>query len=250
MKNDESKELTREESVIRMRRRQEQEIEERKKIMEETADTWKKRRNEPTLPTSMRNSFGSLNIYRDLLFFSLAFCVFVAASILVPWFAILPQGWKIWSWAIPLAVVGFGGVAFLLFMVVKDHIKDIRAGKTKAVGTVSRKWDKKESGSSDGASYVTITYYIAVNGETFEVSKKVYDWLRTDEEVCITYWPHTNTVGRVDKITMLASTEVVHCPVCGETFTNRGYRIHVSTCPRLDKESAKRIRDLLDQRGP
>lgn len=255
MKNDEAKEPTREESVIQMRRRQEQEIEEHKKIMEEMAETWKKRRNEPASPTSMRNSFGFLNIHTGLLRSGFLAFFWLAMAVVIIWQVIInTTESKVWVWAIPLAVVILGGITFLVFLLVRDHIKDIRMGQTKAVGRVRRKWDKKEGGSSYGPgttySYVTITYYIAVNGETFEVSKKVYDWLRPDEEVCITYWPHTNTVSRVDKIAMLASTEVVRCPACGKAFTNRGYRIHVSTCPRLDKESAKRIRDLLDQRSP
>ena len=77
---------------------------------------------------------------------------------------------------------------------------DIRVGQTKLVGSVSRKWDKKQRYSSPYGGGVTTKYNIDIKGMSFQVSKKIYDWLMKGDEVCVSYWPHTKTVSSIDRV--------------------------------------------------
>ena len=43
-------------------------------------------------------------------------------------------------------------------------------------------------------------YHITVEMVEFKVSGIIYEWLSTGNEVTISYWPHTKTVSRIDKV--------------------------------------------------
>lgn len=144
---------------------------------------------------SWRNNLGFLNIYLEMWWAALLVLGFLAFLIFII-FEIAPLGWKIWSWAIPLAVVAYGGLTFLFFSMVKDCVKDVRVGQTKMVGRVRRKW--VSHGSGGGSSWSA--HHIGVNGLSFKVSQGIHEWVSEGEEVCVNYWPHTKTVSRVDKI--------------------------------------------------
>ena len=123
--------------------------------------------------------------------------------IFIIWRVIAPLGWKISAWAIPLAMVLYGGLTFLFFSMVRDCVKDIRVGQTKMVGRVRRKW--VSHGSDGGFSWSA--HHIGVNGLSFKVSQGIHDWVSEGEEVCVNYWPNTKTVSRVDKIFRYGETE-------------------------------------------
>ena len=60
----------------------------------------------------LRNDLGALNIYLELWWAVLLTLGFSAGMIFLIWEVIVPLGWEIWSWAIPLAIVVFGGLTF------------------------------------------------------------------------------------------------------------------------------------------
>ena len=89
---------------------------------------------------------------------------------------------------------------FWRFMVIEDHIKDIKGWQTIVVGGVSRKWHIVESWSGGGESGTFHEYYIWVEGMPFKVSRKICDNLSEGEEICVTFWPRTGTVSTVEKL--------------------------------------------------
>jgi hypothetical protein len=88
------------------------------------------------------------------------------------------------------AVAISGYVAYLFFSHALSNIKDIRAGKTVMTGTVTDKYADQTPSRN---------YKITIEGVSFEVSRSIYDWLSTGDEVHISYWPNTKKLYRVDK---------------------------------------------------
>ena len=149
---------------------------------------------------SMRDRLGSLKMYIRLCGLGLFVLLFLGMTALLIWWVITAYGWEIWLWAVPLIIVASGWVTFSLLLWAGDYVKDIRVGCTKLVGSVSRKWDETQSYSSPEGGGVTTEYNIDIKGMAFQVSKKIYDWLLEGDEVCVSYWPHTKTVSRIDRV--------------------------------------------------
>ena len=145
----------------------------------------------------MRNKLGSLNIYLEMWWHVWFILLFMAGMIYFIWLVIIPLGWKIWSWAIPLTILIYGGLSFLFFAMARGCVKDIRVGRTKVIGCVNRKWVSHGTGLATG---LVKDHNISVKGIRFEVSRRIYDWLLEGDEVCVTYWPHTLKVSRIDRV--------------------------------------------------
>lgn len=143
----------------------------------------------------MRNKFGFLNIYLELwlvLLFAVGTIIFIVFLI---WMLVTTHQWLILLVLVPMAL----GAWFLprrLSGRIKDYVEDIMAGQTKLFGNVSNIWAGQTS-ESDQKSY---NYYVEVNGIAFMISKQISGWLSEGDEVCVSYWPNTKTVSRVDMV--------------------------------------------------
>ncbi len=143
----------------------------------------------------MRNSFGGLNIYQKALWWSLLYIFLPGGAILITWYALFenPGAWihAIYLWLL----CGFG--VWALRHRFWDTWRDAFARRTTTLkGNVGRKWvtERTEQGAT------LKDYEIAVNHRSFEVSKKIYNWLSEGDEVVVHYWPRTETVSKVEKI--------------------------------------------------
>ena len=149
---------------------------------------------------SMRNRLGSLKMYTRLCGVGLFGLLFLGMTVLLIWWVITAYGWEIWLWAVPLITGASGWVTFSIFLWARGYGKDIREGCTKLVGSVSRKWEEEKIERTPYGGGVSTEYSIDIKGVSFQVSKKIYDWLMEGDEVCVSYWPHTKTVSRIDKV--------------------------------------------------
>ncbi len=143
----------------------------------------------------MRNSLGVLNIYFKALWMPLLFILLpLGAAIATTWAALFHNGWGLLAFAIFLWLGG-GFLAWALSDQVRDVWRDAFGKRTTLRGRVSRKWvtERKEQGATFK------DYEIAVNSHSFEVSKKIYNWLAKGDAVVVHYWPQSETVAKVEK---------------------------------------------------
>lgn len=153
---------------------------------------------------SMRNYLGSRNIYVKMFWWiwTAAWC-FTGIG-LGTWWKIIPLGWEIWSWAVPLIVCLCAPSIWALLSVIGDHREDLRVGQTELTGKVGGKKIKRGYIIDIPLDILTFlllpAYCIQVNGELFSVTKKVFNWLQRGQQIRIHCWPNTRIVSQVDRL--------------------------------------------------
>lgn len=146
---------------------------EMKKIYRGTSQV-KKERIEIT-QMQMRNGFGNLNIYSEA----------VVSLIYFP-------------------LLLFLGLALVVFPLTtpKERFNALRGlfnRRTKTIGRVSGKRTVvKEFGGPSPSTHTG--YRIAVGQLQFNVTKRVYNWLRYSDEVVVEHWPPSKCVARIEKL--------------------------------------------------
>lgn len=178
MKNDRERDRAWKEWVVTEARRQEQDAKE-----------WN-----PRGPSSMRNGLGALNIYLGLIgiTFVLFFCI--GFTIVVIWKIMIPEGRITWGPSL-MAVVGVG-IASVCAWGILRAVKDIRGGQTSLVGFVDERKIINHHSYQGGTSR---TRRISVEGVSFNISKRIYNWVSQGDEIFVTYWLRTRTVSKVSK---------------------------------------------------
>ena len=84
-----------------------------------------------------------------------------------------------------------------------EGITDLIKGKIEIHGPIS---SKREIDVEVGTSYL-----IQVGGHEFSVVERIYDWVKEEEEVVVTFWPRSKEVVEVSKLgaeNILAEIEV------------------------------------------
>ena len=144
----------------------------------------------------IRNSLGVLNIYFKALWMPILFFILpLGLAILITWTALSNKEWGFLAFAI-FMWLGTGLLLYSFWDYIVDVWRDAFGGKTAMGGRVSRKWVIEHS--SHGST--TKEYQIALNDHSFEVSKKIYNWLSEGNEVVVHYWPRSETVAKVEKL--------------------------------------------------
>lgn len=153
----------------------------------------------------MRDSFGPSKIYLTAILFTFL-SIFMPLGMLVgAWFAWhFLGGWE--GYFVVASLVAFAGLG--LYGGVREvprHWRDAFGGTTILTGHVSRKWITEETvvtGSPGvGAAKTTEKHFrLAVNSHEFPVSRRLYGWLYQGDEVVAHYWPRSNSVSKVERL--------------------------------------------------
>jgi len=147
----------------------------------------------------MQNYLGVLNIY--ILTFLRIF-LFILLPIIGGW-----CGWSLWSKGgsgYLVAVILWLASGLLLFCskeVVPAYVRDVFGGRTTLTGSVAGKGVTEETGLVlYGVNIKRKVFRIRVHGFVFTVSRRLYDWLSEGDEVAIHYWPHSERVSKVERL--------------------------------------------------
>ena len=101
------------------------------------------------------------------------------------------------SWSLLSLLLFLCGVPLVLSLWdVAETVLDPLGGSVELVGTVTGKWVRSEV-TEDGVYY---RYNIQVEGRGFGVDERVYNWVKEDEEIIVTFWPRTKVVAEVSKL--------------------------------------------------
>lgn len=144
----------------------------------------------------MRNSRGVLNIYWKALWMPLLFIVLpLATGIVLTYFGSSEREWGLLALGV-FMLLGGGFWAWASSEEVWHVWTDTFSRQTTMRGSISRKWVTEHS--SHGGTLKE--YQIGVDHHSFEVSKKIYNWLSHGDTVVIHYWPRSETVAKVEKL--------------------------------------------------
>ena len=65
---------------------------------------------------------------------------------------------------------------------------------------VNKHWHHEVQSSYGGAVSTSRYHNVQVGEVSFDISRQIYHWLSEGDEVCVTYWPRTKVVRRVDMV--------------------------------------------------
>lgn len=152
--------------------------------------------------STMRNNVGALTIYLKAVGRSSLLLLFLWPPFLAIWAALDHWGWGSVVWFGILSLVGLFFAYRIFGPAARDVWRDVFSGRTSLSGRVVRKAITEHSGGSAGpyTYFPSKDYHIIISGRKFDVSKKIHDWLSLDDEVVVHYWPHSETVARVDRV--------------------------------------------------
>jgi len=150
--------------------------------------------------SQMRNSFGPSKIYLKAILFTFLGIFMPVGALVATWFA-----WHFWEgwerYCMVAFLVAFAGLG--LWGAVTElprHWRDAFGGTTTLTGHVTRKWFTEKSGAAGyGQTARWKEFHIAVNDQSFGVSRRIHDWLSQGDEVVVHYWPRTEHVAKVEK---------------------------------------------------
>lgn len=151
----------------------------------------------------MRNGLGVLLIYIKVIWWSLLFILIFAVDIAATWASFT---WELWLLllTIPLWVITLLAVWAYWDDTISPVWRDVFGGCTILEGRVTGKRVSKETisgyaGPYAGSIHISETkYHIGVGHRRFRVSKKIHNWFSEGDTVVIHYWPHSETVARVE----------------------------------------------------
>lgn len=174
----------------------------------------------------MRNSLGVLNIYFKAIWMPLLFFLLpLGVAIFATWAALFWNGWIAVGFAIFLWLCA-GFLIWVLEEQVRDVWRDAFGKRTTLRGSVSRKWVTERTERSTTFK----DYEIAVSYQSFEVSKKIYNWLAKGDTVVVHYWPRSKTVARIEKVSVqdLSTPSLVPQKAVVEASATRSYEEHMN----------------------
>ena len=149
----------------------------------------------------MRNS-GAWSLRLEALFCSLGGLVAVPAVAGTYYFLTTGEVWGLVG-GIIVGVVAFTPWFFAAGRLGLWHIwRDVFSQRITMTGRVSKHWiETTERVSASGRSMVYPRQHgVTVKDQPFKVSQKIHDWVSKDDEVVISYWPHSKRVATVEMI--------------------------------------------------
>jgi hypothetical protein len=95
----------------------------------------------------------------------LGLTIFLVAEVLIP------LGWTIWAWPIPVTVLVYGGLSVRGTFFIHNYMRDLQHGCTQLVGCVRNKWISERS-------VATAMYIHAVSVYHVDVEHLSFNWLQ------------------------------------------------------------------------